>query len=110
MLERDAVGGEAFDQVAQLLCGLGDRRTVEQLRADVAGDAGDAQVGQRGGAAVDVGASAKATPNLLPLEAGGDVGWVLGSTSGLTRSDTGAAARVRPPLRRGARAPRPIRR
>ena len=71
--QHDAFGGEAIDQVAQLLRGLGHRRRIEQLRADMAGDAADAKVGQRGGTAVERERVGEGDAELVALEAGGDV-------------------------------------
>jgi hypothetical protein len=72
-----------------LVGGLGGRRRIEQLRADVAVDAGDLDVRQRrrGGTGQRF---AVGDAELVAAQAGGNVGVRLGSTSGFTRSAIGA--------------------
>ena len=78
MVNGNAVGSQVVDQLDQLVDGFQQWCIVEQLRADVAIDSGDIDVGQAGADAVGRQCVFKCDAELVLFQTGGNIGMGLG--------------------------------
>ena len=111
MVECDAVGLQVVDQRQHTLQGIEERPQLGQLGPDVAVDAGDLDMRQFGGTAIQRRRLVDGDTELVLLEAGGDIGMGLRVDIRVDpqrdrRADPefagepGSGAPARPPIRR----------